>query len=173
MSLAVSALLITCSTQATASNLNYCGSSTPKEARDLSQITKTLYGIVSGKAGSKRNWQLMEELMSPTAKIIPVFHNDEGYEIKELSVPDFIELNKQVFANVDFFETEVAAKIYQFGYSATIISQYESRDKVNAKPYSNGVNSFQLVNDGNRWCVISVTWDSDKGPYSKEDFILK
>lgn len=152
---------------------NFCGSAMPAAAIELSGITKTLYGIVSGEAGSKRDWQLMRQMFAPNATISPVFHNTNGRVIERLSVEEFIALNKKVFANVNFFETEIKSKVYRFGHSATIISQYESRDKVNAEPYSTGVNSFQLVNDGNRWCVISVTWDSDKGPYPTSHFKLQ
>jgi len=42
-----------------------------------------------------------------------------------------------------------------------ILSYFSSRKTKNALPYSKGVNSFQLLNDGSRWCVISATWDSD------------
>lgn len=154
-------------------NTNQCGGNAVKEAQNLQEITKTLYGIVSGKAGSERNWQLMRQLFQPNARISPIFNNPNGHTIESFSVDEFIKLNKEVFADVDFFETEVSSKIYRFGNTATIISQYESRDKLDAAPYSTGVNSFQLVNDGERWCVISVTWDSDKGRYPSSHFTLK
>lgn len=151
----------------------FCGDSNPRQAQNLNNFTKELYQIVSGKAETKRNWQLMRELFSPEGQITPIFNDEKGHKVSKLTVDEFIELNKVVFADVDFFETEVNSKIYQFGNSATIISQYESRDALDATPYSTGVNSFQLVNDGNRWCVISVTWDSDKGSYPTNHFVVQ
>lgn len=158
---------------ATEKSQPFCGSSKPEQAKNLNNFTKELYQIVSGKAQSKRNWQLMRDLFSPEGQVTPVFNNKEGHKISKLTVDEFIELNKVVFADVDFYETEVNSNIYQYGNSATIISQYESRDAIDAAPYSTGVNSFQLVNDGNRWCVISVTWDSDKGLYPTTHFVVE
>ena len=151
----------------------FCGNSNPEQAKDLNNFTTVLYQIVSGKAQSKRDWQLMRDLFSPEGQVTPVFNDNKGHKIRKLTIDEFIELNKVVFADVDFFETEVNSKVYQFGNSATIISQYESRDALDSAPYSTGVNSFQLVNDGNRWCVISVTWDSDKGLYPSNHFVVK
>lgn len=150
----------------------FCGKDSPLQAQNLEGITKQLYKIVSGKAGEQRDWNLMKSLFAPNGSITPVFHTPVGAVIKPLSVDDFINLNKRIFANADFFETEVKAKVFRFGNSATILSQYESRDRIDGEAYSMGVNSFQLVNDGNRWCVISVTWDSDKGPMPTAHFEL-
>lgn len=151
----------------------FCGSANPSQAHDLSGITKVLYKIVSGKAGEEKNWDLMRTLFAPNSTITPIFHNGTGHSVSAMSVEDFISLNKRIFANINFFETEVKAKVFHYGNTATILSQYESREEIGAEPYSTGVNSFQLVNDGIRWCVISVTWDSDKGPLPSGHFVIK
>ena len=156
-----------------AEQANFCGETIPEQSKVLSQIPSTLYSIVSGIAGTKRNWQLMRDLFASSAKISPVLHKPSGQTVVTMDLEEFIKLNQNVFANVDFFETEVKQKIHQFGHSATIISQYESRSAKDAKPYSTGVNSFQLINDGHRWCVISVTWDSDKNPNKQFTFQLE
>ncbi|MBT1063349.1 hypothetical protein KJY73_07170 [Bowmanella sp. Y26] len=127
------------------------------------QFAQVLYQIVSGYPDDTRNWQLMRELFAPGAMIKPVFHNQNGHQVVDLTVDKFIELNMTLFSDVGFFETETESKVYRVGHSATVISAYESRTSPESAPYSKGINSFQLVNDGYRWCVISVTWDSDKG----------
>ena len=73
-----------------------------------------------------------------------------------------MELNKLLFKDVGFYETETHNQTIEVGHMATVISAYESREAPNKPAYSRGINTFQLVNDGRRWCVISVTWDSDK-----------
>ena len=30
------------------------------------------------------------------------------------------------------------------------------------KPFDRGVNSFQLLNDGKRWWIVSIFWDSER-----------
>ncbi|MBN7819806.1 hypothetical protein [Bowmanella yangjiangensis] len=139
----------------------YCGSSDVHYEPE--QFAQVLYQIVSGYPGDSRNWKLMRELFAPSAMIKPVFHGQDGHRIVDMTVERFIELNKKLFSDIGFFETETESKVYRVGHSATIISAYESRTSPASAPYSKGINSFQLVNDGYRWCVISVTWDSDKG----------
>lgn len=141
----------------------FCGAAVPSVATQLDKIVPTLYSIVSGKADEKRDWPLMQSLFAPNAAITPIFHKNNLPSIQRLSVNDFIALNEKVFKGKNFFETEVSSHTTHVGHMATIISKYESRDQLDEPAYSTGVNSFQLVNDGRRWCVISVTWDSDKG----------
>lgn len=141
----------------------FCGDANPVEAQSPVSVVQALYGVVSGKAGEPKNWQLLKELHAPTASLTPVLHHGTVLDIQYLSVADFVSLNKSIFAEINFFETEVEHKVIEVGHMATVLSRYESRDEIGAAPYSTGINSFQLVNDGRRWCVVSVTWDSDKG----------
>ena len=143
-------------------NSYFCGDALA-EAENLHNVVPTLYSIVSGPAGDKHDWDMLRKLFAPDAKITPVFHDASKPVIQSLTVDAFVSLNKELFKNQDFFETEVDSQIISVGHMATVISLYESRQTPEAAPYSTGVNSFQLLNDGRRWCVISVTWDSDKG----------
>jgi len=140
----------------------FCGRSDIDVAKSIDSIIPALYGIVSGKAGSNKKWPLLKELFSKDATVTPVFHEKSGQMKATInSVDEFIALNKQIFKDQDFYETEVARKVFRFGHMANILSRYESRDSIGGEPYAQGINSFQLLNDGARWCVISVTWDSN------------
>ncbi|MBR9793189.1 MAG: hypothetical protein GYB58_15720 [Gammaproteobacteria bacterium] len=133
------------------------------EAETLPDIVPTLYEVVSGTPGEERNWQLLHELFAPSATITPLFHREGMPDISVLTTSEFVELNKLLFKDVGFYETEIHSQTIQVGHMATVISAYESREAPDKPAYSRGINTFQLVNDGRRWCVISVTWDSDKG----------
>jgi len=151
----------------------FCGKDNPIQAQSLKTIIPTLYSIVSGNAGSDKNWELLKKLHKKDAIITPVFHTETNHTAKMYSVEEFIDLNKQIFQNINFYESEISQQVIQYGHMATILSHYESRDKLGATPYAQGVNSFQLLNDGRRWCVISVTWDSTKGGHSIPTLINK
>ena len=133
------------------------------EAETLPHIVPVLYDVVSGATGEERNWQLLHDLFAPTATITPLFHREGMPDISVLTASEFVELNKLLFKDVGFYETETYNQTLQVGHMATVISAYESRESPDKPAYSRGINTFQLVNDGRRWCVISVTWDSDKG----------
>jgi hypothetical protein len=43
-----------------------------------------------------------------------------------------------------------------------VFSTYESKHKVDDKtPFARGINSFQLYNDGKRWWVLTIFWESE------------
>ncbi len=61
-----------------------------------------------------------------------------------------------------FFEKEIGRKIEQFGNIMHVFSTYESRRKAEeAKPFMRGINSIQLWNDGKRWWIVNVLWQSE------------
>ena len=50
-----------------------------------------------------------------------------------------------------------------FGNIAHVFSTYESKHaKDDAKPFARGINSMQLLRDGDRWWLVTIFWDSEK-----------
>ena len=43
-----------------------------------------------------------------------------------------------------------------------VLSSYESKRAPDGKPFERGVNSFQVLNDGKRWWIVSIFWDSER-----------
>jgi hypothetical protein len=43
-----------------------------------------------------------------------------------------------------------------------VFSSYESRRSLTDKPFERGINSIQLLNDGKRWWVLSIFWDTER-----------
>jgi hypothetical protein len=42
-------------------------------------------------------------------------------------------------------------------------STYESRGRAeDPTPFARGINSIQLLNDGQRWWIVTVFWDSER-----------
>ena len=51
----------------------------------------------------------------------------------------------------------------QFGGIAHVFSAYDSkRLATDSVPFARGINSIQLFNDGKRWWVVTVFWDSER-----------
>jgi hypothetical protein len=58
-----------------------------------------------------------------------------------------------------------------FGNIAHVFSTYESKHaKDDEKPFARGINSFQLMNDGKRWWIVTIFWqgEDDKNPLPAE-----
>ena len=56
----------------------------------------------------------------------------------------------------------MSRKVEQWGHIAQVWSTYESFEKADDKaPFERGINTIQLVNDGKRWWVTGLSWDSE------------
>ena len=79
--------------------------------------------------------------------------------------PDsYVERSGASLERNGFFEAEIGRVTEEFGLIAHAFSTYESyRSAGDEEPFARGINSFQLMNDGDRWWVVSVFWQQE-GP---------
>jgi hypothetical protein len=62
-----------------------------------------------------------------------------------------------------FFEREAHRTTESFGDIVEVFSTYESRHaKDDAKPFVRGINSIQLLKDGDRYWVVNILWDAER-----------
>ncbi len=62
-----------------------------------------------------------------------------------------------------FFEKEIYRVTESFGSMTHIFSTYESyRSASDEKPFTRGINSIQLMNDGDRWWVVNIYWTGER-----------
>lgn len=137
---------------------------TPKEEFDsIDSILKAVYGVISGPAGQKRDWDRMRSLFQPEARMISVGKTRTGAVGKRaMTVEEYIKASGPFLEERGFFEKEVARRVELYGNIAHVFSTYESRQKADdAKPFMRGINSFQLWNDGKRWWVTTIFWQSE------------
>ncbi len=66
------------------------------------------------------------------------------------------------FEKNGFFESAVAQRVESFGSIAHVFSTYESRHAPGEKPFARGINSFQLIRQGNEWKIMTILWDSER-----------
>src|SRR5207248_11800026 len=79
-----------------------------------------------------------------------------------LHIDAYIARVEQYFANIGFYEKEIARQVEQFGQIAHVWSTYESRhDPSDSQPFMRGINSIQLFNDGKRWWILSIYWQHE------------
>ena len=125
-------------------------------------LVRALYDIVSGPANSAKDWARLERLHAPGALITPTQHGRSiAFAAAPHALSKFIELNERLFGNRGFHEREIFQRVQRFGHIAHVWSGYETREHPGGPVQTRGINSFQLLNDGQRWCVLSATWDTD------------
>ena len=137
----------------------------PADVESVDAILKALYDVISGPAGAKRDWDRFRSLMLPNARLIPTRPRpDGGAEAIVWSADDYVRTAGAGLERSGFFEREVARRTEAYGNILHAFSTYESRRTadLSEKPFSRGINSIQLLRDGNRWWVVSIFWDSER-----------
>ena len=129
----------------------------------LDTTIKTLYAVISGEKGEERDWDLFKYLFKPDAKLIPSGKNKEGiYEARFMTPLDYINTSGTWLVENGFFEKEIYRKVDTFGNITQVFSTYESfYSETDTKPFMRGINSIQLLNDGQRWWVLNIYWTQE------------
>ena len=133
------------------------------KVQTLGGTIATLYGVISGEKGEARDWELFKFLFKPEAKLIPSGKNKEGaYGIRYLTPEDYIKGSGKWLVENGFFENEIHRTVQTFGNITQVFSTYESfHSKSETVPFMRGINSIQLLNDGNRWWVVNIYWTQE------------
>ena len=148
----------------------------PKDVGSIDAIMKAVYDVISGDKGKPRDWDRFRSLFYSDARLIPTSKNAETGVIgaRMLSPDDYVKRVDPAFAANGFFERETARHIDLYGNIAQVFSTYESRRAVSdAQPFARGINSFQLLNDGKRWWVITIYWQAETPDNKIPDKYLK
>ena len=140
----------------------------PADVGSMDAIIAAVYDVISGPAGRKRDWDRMRSLFVPSARLIPTGPRQTGgYGSRVLTVEEYIERASAAFEKQGFYEREAARKVEMFGQIAHVFSTYESRHAPDdARAFQRGINSIQLMNDGQRWWIVTIFWqgEDDKNP---------
>jgi hypothetical protein len=136
----------------------------PADVASIDSIMKAVYDVISGDAGKVRDWDRFRSLFHKDARLIPSGKNTQTGVIgaRVLSAEDYITRSGPMLEKNGFHERELARHVDQYGNIAQVFSTYVSFHKADDKePFMRGINSFQLMNDGKRWWVITIYWQAE------------
>ena len=134
----------------------------PADVQSLDAIMHAAYDSISGPAGP-RDWNRFRSLFLPQARFTQVGKGPDGATfVISWSVDEFVRDAGAVFAKDPFYENAIVNRPDSYGNMTQILSSYESHRSPGDKPFERGVNSFQLLNDGKRWWIVSIFWDSER-----------
>jgi hypothetical protein len=147
----------------------------PADVKSIDSIVAALYDVISGPAGQKRDWNRFRSLFWPGAHLIPLVTppGKTGYAARVLSVEDYVTRTDPFFAKDSFYESAVANRVEQWAQIAQVFSTYESRRAKGEKPFARGINSIQVFNDGQRWWVMNILWESESEQHPLPEQMLK
>ncbi|MGB7207052.1 MAG: hypothetical protein WBD27_00190 [Pyrinomonadaceae bacterium] len=145
----------------------------PADVSSLDAIMKAVYDVISGDAGKPRDWDRFRSLFHKDARLIPSGKNAQTGVVgaSALSPDDYVKRAEPAFAKDGFHERELARHVDQYGNIAQVFSTYHAfRKSTDKEPFLRGINSFQLLNDGKRWWVLTIYWQAETpdNPIPKE-----
>lgn len=138
-----------------------------KNVATLDSTIETLYAVISGDKGFKRDWDLFKYLLHKDAKLIPIGTSEDGKTVaRYMNADAYIKSSGDWLMQNGFHELEINRVVETFGSMTHVFSTYESyRNKTDEKPFIRGINSIQLMYDGLRWWIINIYWMQESEEY--------
>jgi hypothetical protein len=136
------------------------------ERVSLDNTLSRLYEVISFDEGGEPDWDGMRSVFSPHARFVRV--TPEGTD--HLDLPMFCAMAREMLdlgAYTGFHEREVSRRVDDLGGVVHVLSAYETKRHPTAiDRLGQGVNSIQLVREGDGWRVVSLCWDEEalRGP---------
>ncbi|RAU84241.1 hypothetical protein [Pontibacter arcticus] len=164
-------LLLICFTFALSHTLFAQATMPPQEVATVEALAKTALSIISGPKGQPRDMEKFKALFLPNAQMGGVFFKNDSSFVRLTTVEQFADRNGPAYAEMGFYENQLALRVEQFGNIATAFQTYETRLGSSAgKVQDRGVNIYQLVFDKGRWWVASLVFtpETPKNPIPKK-----
>lgn len=137
-------------------------SAEPTDVGTIEGIVSAYYDVISGPAGSPRQWRRDSTLYMPGATFVATREHD-GKPLAEVMTPEeFRRSFNADFVEKGFFETEIGHRIERFGNVAQVRSVYETRRAATFPLLGRGVNYLLLYWDGTRWWITGAVWDDER-----------
>ena len=132
-----------------------------QDVQSIDSIISALYDVISGPAG-ERDWARDRHLFLPQARLIRTGKNPDGSIRYQVMTVDEFAADAAPILSKGFYEIEIARTMEIFGNIAHAFSTYESRHRPDEAPFARGINSIQLLHDGERWWITAIAWDAER-----------
>ncbi len=135
----------------------------PADVGSIDAILTAVYDVISGEAGEARDWDRWHTLFAEGATLSAVVRAQDGsYRRVTMTPESYVERSGASLEQNRFVEAEINRVSEDYGMIAHAFSTYESyRSTSDEGPFARGINSFRLMNDGQRWWVVSVYWQGE------------
>lgn len=142
----------------------------PTDVESLDAIVTALYDSISFEQGKLPNWERFCSLFEPTAVMVRVdpqltaipAREREQPAVRVSSIDDYVARTTTAIesgALPAFCERELNRRTEVFADLAQVFSTYER--SAEAGELRRGINSMQLVKDGSRWWIVSLSWSDE------------
>lgn len=132
----------------------------PADVASIDAVITAVYDVISGDAGEARDWDRFHSLFAEGATLSAIQRRPDGSIGRVIMTPEsYVERSGATLERNGFVEAEIGRTTEEFGLLAHAFSSYASfRSRADTEPFARGINSFQLMNDGERWWIVSIFW---------------
>ena len=141
----------------------------------VDHLLAALYDVISGPAHQPRDWNRMRSLFLPEARLVPIsvvpgsphLTSAPATDVTFLTIDGYIARASPHFESDGFYEHGIHNEIQQFGSLISVFSTYESRHtRDDSKPFARGINTIQILKDGDRYWIEQVYWFAERDGFS-------
>ena len=132
------------------------------DVRTVGDIVRVSYEVISGPAGTPRQWRRDSTLYIPAAMFVATGERAGKVYASEMTPEQYRRRNDSVFVARGFVETEIGRRIERFGNVAQVRSVAVARESADGPVIGRSVNYFQLYWDGTRWWITGIVWDDER-----------
>lgn len=140
----------------------------PADVATPEAIVEAAYAAIAREPGQPFDWDRFRSLFLPQARLIPNREQRQG-SFDVLSPEEFVAwidgVTPALGGNADrgFQEEQIHAEVVRYGDIAHVFSTYQKHFWGSDEILGRGINSFQLVHDGERWWIAGIAWDEENG----------
>jgi len=146
-----------------------------KDSKSIQSILDSYYDCISGPIGEIRDFDRLKNLFHPQARLVYSYWDKESKKANLLifnTLDEFI-LKLDYLDKKGFFEYEVANDTNSFSSISQVFSTYRYRVEDNSTPDNQGITSYEIFFDGNRYWIISMFWVAENEKYKIPKKYLK
>jgi len=119
-------------------------------------IVHALHETISAGPGEQRDWDRYRDLFLDGAMISMAIKSPRAPGIMAATTEELIEQTEANYGSTGFHEIPLIVDVAEFGALAVVTNSFEVKlRRDDAEPLMRGLNHFQLLNDGERWWIVS------------------
>jgi len=134
----------------------------PRDVGTIAGIVRASYEVISGPAGTPRQWRRDSTLYSPGATFTATSEKDGKTIVTTMTPEDYRRANDARMVKEGLFETEIGSRIERFGNAAQVRSISVARLTKGGPVIGRYVNYITLNFDGSRWWMTAWVWDEER-----------
>lgn len=124
-------------------------------------ITEKMLEFISCDIGEEKNWDEYRNLFLPTAQKYSINRKaPPGRQIRSINLEQFVRYGREAYPKDGFNEIVIGTTVNEFNGIANVFQAFYCKNLTGTYE-ARGVNSFQLIYEGNRWWIASTTFTNE------------